>query len=64
MQASKLQVTALKMMPMAEGVAIPMVASMLDDKRVFTPNDLIKKAGTQTLDELYRWAEALKPMRA
>ena len=62
-QASKLQVTALKMMPMAEGVAIPMVASMLDDKRVFTPNDLIKKAGTQTLDELYRWAEALKPMR-
>jgi NAD(P)H-dependent FMN reductase len=63
-QASKLQVTAVKMMPMAEGVAIPMVAQMLDDKRVFTPNDLIKKAGTQMLDELHRWAEALKPMRA
>jgi NAD(P)H-dependent FMN reductase len=63
-QASKLQVTAVKMMPMAEGVAVPMVAGMIDGKRVFTPNDLITKAATQMLDELHRWAEALKPMRS
>jgi len=63
-QASKLQVTAVKMMPMAEGVAVPMVAQMIDGNRVFTPNDLIKKAATQMLDELHRWAEALKPMRS
>lgn len=63
-QVSKLQVTAVKMMPMAEGVAVPMVAQLIDDKRVFTANDLIKKAATQMLDELHRWTEALKPMRS
>jgi NAD(P)H-dependent FMN reductase len=63
-QASKLQVTAVKMMPMAEGVAVPTVTQMLDDKRVFTPTDLIGKAATQMLDELHRWAVALKPMRS
>ena len=41
-QASKLQVTAVKMMPMAEGVAVPMVAGMIvvTTKRGSTaPND-------------------------
>ena len=62
-QASKLQVTAQKMMPMAEGVSIPVVGQFIDDKQVFTPNDPITTAATQMLDELYRWAEALKAMR-
>ena len=63
-QASKLQVTAVKMMPMAEGVGIPVVTQMLDDRGALIPNDLIAKAATQMLNELHRWAEALKPMRA
>jgi NAD(P)H-dependent FMN reductase len=62
-QMSKLQVTAVKMMPMAEGVGIGPVARMLDDNGSFAPNELITKAATQMLDELHRWAEALKPMR-
>ena len=63
-QVSKLQVTAVKMMPMAEGVSIPSVTQMIDDQRVFTSNELIRKAATQMLNELHRWAEALRPMRA
>jgi NAD(P)H-dependent FMN reductase len=62
-QMSKLQVTAVKMMPMAEGVGIGPVARMLDDKGAFLPNELIEKAATAMLDELHRWAVALKPMR-
>jgi NAD(P)H-dependent FMN reductase len=63
-QTSKLQVTAVKMMPMVESVVIPSVAHMLNDKGALVPNDLIAKAARQMLDELHRWAQALQPMRA
>jgi len=47
-----------------EAVAIPMVATMLSqDKQTFTPNDLITTSAQQTLDELFKWATALKTMR-
>jgi NAD(P)H-dependent FMN reductase len=62
-QLEKQLVTTLKMMPMAEAVAVPMVASMLDESKAFKSNDLIATASKQMLDELIRWAEALKPMR-
>jgi NAD(P)H-dependent FMN reductase len=62
-QVGKQLVTTLKMMPMFEGVAAPMVTQMIDENKVFKPNDLITTAATQTLDELLRWAQALKPMR-
>jgi NAD(P)H-dependent FMN reductase len=63
-QVTKLMVTGLRMMPMVEGVAIPMVATMLSqDKQTFTPNDLINTSAQQTLDELFKWATALKTMR-
>lgn len=63
-QQEKLLVTTLKMMPMMEGVAVPMVAQLLDDSKNFKSNELIDLSATQMLDELARWAEALKPMRA
>jgi NAD(P)H-dependent FMN reductase len=63
-QLEKQLVTTLKMMPMAEGVAVPMVAQLLDQDKNFMPNDLIKTAATTMLHELHRWAEALKTMRA
>jgi NAD(P)H-dependent FMN reductase len=63
-QMTKLQVTAVKMMPMAEGVGIGPVAGMIDDKGGFTPNEMITKGATAMLEELHRWAVALKPMRA
>jgi NAD(P)H-dependent FMN reductase len=63
-QVTKLMVTGLRMMPMVEGVAIPMVFGMLSqDKQSFTPNDLINTSAQQTLDELFKWATALKTMR-
>lgn len=62
-QLEKQLVTTLKMMPMVEGVAAPMVAQLLDESRAFRSNDLIDASAKTMLDELHKWAEALKPMR-
>lgn len=62
-QMERLMVTTLKMMPLMESVTIPMVPKQLDDNRNFHSNDLIDKSAQTLLDELLRWAEALKPMR-
>ena len=63
-QLEKQLVTTLKMMPMVEGVPIPMVATMLDENKTFKPNDLSTTGATTMLNELARWAGALKTMRA
>jgi NAD(P)H-dependent FMN reductase len=64
-QASLLHVITLKMMPMMEGVPIPAVASHIDENTgQFSSNELIDHSAQTMLDELLRWAEALKPMRA
>lgn len=64
-QLTKSWITTLRMVPVTEGVAVPMVAGMLDEtKSTFTSNDLIDLSAKQMLDELHKWAEALKPMRA
>jgi NAD(P)H-dependent FMN reductase len=63
-QLEKQLVTTLKMMPMVEGVPIPMVATMLDETKTFKPNDLITTGATTMLNELARWAAALKTMRS
>ena len=55
-------VTALKMMPMFEGVGIPLFTQHLKDG-VFTPNEFHVKAATTMLDELLRWANALNVLR-
>lgn len=62
-QLEKQLVTTLKMMPMVEGVAVPMVAKLLDEKGEFVPNELIVASAATLLDELLRWAEGLKAMR-
>lgn len=62
-QLEKQLVTTLKMMPMVEGVAIPMVATLLDENRKFKSNELIDTSAQTLLNELHRWAEALKAMR-
>lgn len=60
-QLEKQLVTTLKMMPMVEAVAIPMVFQSLDDNG-FNSNELIDDSATQLLDELLKWAQALKPL--
>lgn len=62
-QATRLHVTTLKMMPMVEGVAVPAVSSQLGDNGQFASNELIDTSAQAMLDEMSRWAEALRPMR-
>ncbi len=61
-QMIKPMVVGLKMMPMVEAVVIPFFASMLKDG-VFTPNDTVEGSVKPMLDELRRWAGALKTLR-
>lgn len=61
-QVGKLTLTALKMMPIPEAVAIPMVWNSVADGKLTVPEGQTK-AATAMLDELARWAEALKPLR-
>jgi NAD(P)H-dependent FMN reductase len=63
-QNVKSLVSTLKMVPMTEGVGIPMVATLLDQDRKFTSNNLIDAGATTMLNEMHRWAEALIPLRA
>jgi len=63
-QMSKQLVTAVKMMPMMEGVFIPFFAQHLDEKTgAFDPGETQAKAAAAMLDELLKWATALKAMR-
>ena len=62
-QAVKMHVTTLKMMPMVEGVMVPMAASLIDDEDQFQSNELIDKSALTLLDELLRWTVGLKAMR-
>jgi NAD(P)H-dependent FMN reductase len=61
-QMSKLLLTSVKMMPIPEAVAIPFFATMMENGE-FKGNEAIEKAITPMLDELHRWATALKTMR-
>ena len=63
MQLAKQLVTTLKMMPMVEGVAVPMVGQHLDAEGVFVSNDLIDHSAVQMLDELHKWSGALAALR-
>jgi NAD(P)H-dependent FMN reductase len=60
---TKQKVVALKMMPMFESVGVPFIIKQVTDG-AFTPTDQNEKAATTMLDELLRWAEAMKPLRA
>lgn len=63
-QMLKQTLTALKMMPPPEGVGIPNVNQFLGPDGTFQPNDLVAAGVPTMLNELRRWTEALKPMRA
>jgi NAD(P)H-dependent FMN reductase len=61
-QMLKLKVTALKMMPMYEAVMIPLVTQFIADG-AFKPTEAHEAAAHKMLDELGRWADALKVLR-
>lgn len=62
-QMTKQTLTTLKVMPILEQVAIPMVAEHIADGR-FQPNQHHEQSAPVMLDELLRWAEALQGLRA
>jgi NAD(P)H-dependent FMN reductase len=61
-QMSKLLITALKMMPIPEQVAIPSFTQYMKDG-VFSPPENQTKAAKGLLAELEKWASALRPLR-
>jgi NAD(P)H-dependent FMN reductase len=64
-QMTKLAVTTFKMVPVVEGVTIARVAQHLDEATgLFTADQGHAKKAKAMLDELHRWATALRPMRA
>jgi NAD(P)H-dependent FMN reductase len=64
-QMTKSIVTSLKMMPLFEAVAIPFFTQYIKaDTGAFEPGEAQAKAAVVMLDELLKWATALKPMRA
>ena len=63
-QMTKQIVTALKMMPMFEAVTLPFFAQQIDKERgVFAPPKVQEDAAVAMLDELLKWAVALRTMR-
>jgi hypothetical protein len=61
-QMEKQTLTTLKVVPIVEAVVIPMVAQSIADGR-FNGNELQTQAAKVMLDELLRWAVALKTLR-
>jgi NAD(P)H-dependent FMN reductase len=62
-QMTKLLVTALRMMPVPETVAVPFFNQHFDEAGAFRGTDAMTKAAHAMLDELRRWSDALLPLR-
>jgi NAD(P)H-dependent FMN reductase len=62
-QMAKPVLTAQKMMPIPEAVAVPFYTKHVSETGAFEPGDLLDASATTMLDELLRWAKALAPMR-
>jgi hypothetical protein len=54
--------TSVKVMPIPEGVVVH-IRQLIDEAGKFTPNEMVQGTARTMLDELLRWAEALKPLR-
>ncbi|WP_116040441.1 NADPH-dependent FMN reductase [Amycolatopsis palatopharyngis] len=62
-QMIKQVVTTLKMVPIPEAVSIPFVQNFLDKDGKILPNEVMQSSAKAMLDELHRFAEALRPLR-
>ena len=61
-QAAKPLLTSVKMMPLPESVSIQFVQNHVQEG-VFTPERMHSDMARLMLDELTKWAEALRPLR-
>ncbi|MEP6605781.1 MAG: NAD(P)H-dependent oxidoreductase [Nitrosospira sp.] len=62
-QAVKMQITTLKMMPMVEGVMVPMAAGLIDGEGQFQSNEMIDRSAITLLEELRFWTDGFNAMR-
>jgi NAD(P)H-dependent FMN reductase len=62
-QLERLMLLGLKVVVPPEGVSVPMVATHVKDG-VFTPPEVLEPSMKAMLDEVAKWAAALKPMRS
>jgi NAD(P)H-dependent FMN reductase len=62
-QAIKLPLTSLKVVPLNEAVVVPFVHNQVKDG-YFTPNEIQERTAPGMLDALVRWSDALKVLRA
>lgn len=62
-QMIKQVMSALKLVPVMEAVALPFVAQHIDDEGVFQPTESLNPQAKAMFGELQRWSSALKPLR-
>lgn len=62
-QAIKQVVTAMKMVPLVEGVNIPFFTKHIDEQNIFNADEPIQKSAEEMLAELLKWTEALQQIR-
>lgn len=62
-QMIKQVVTTLRMTPVFEAVSVPFVTQFVNDDRTVTPNDTMRGAAKDMLDELVRTNTALQSLR-
>ncbi|GGY74959.1 NADPH-dependent FMN reductase [Marinobacter zhanjiangensis] len=62
-QIAKQLVTTVRMMPMVEGVMVQMPWDHFDEEKQFQALDLHTDSASSMLDEMKKWATALKTMR-
>ena len=63
-QMIKQVVTTLKMTPLTEAVSIPFVNQFINSDGEVEANETMEIAATAMLDEMQRWVEALRSLRA
>ncbi len=63
-QAVKPLLTSVGIMPIPEGVSLPLYQKLLENDGSFRPSEHVQSGAKAMLDELLRWSEALRPMRA
>lgn len=62
-QMTRLILSGFKMVPVVESVTIPFYTKHFNEAGEFVTDEHFNKSATDTLNELQKWATALKPMR-
>ena len=56
--------SAVRIVPMTDSVNIPFIREKLDEDGRLKPNEIMEQAAATMLDELARYAPALRPLRS